>query len=346
MHRNNLQAFLENLPAKGAKIDLQDLWIAFSKAFPSYHGEGRQSRKVLNDLLNYLAEDGFRLPANKKKDYDHLGSPSLPKWIMRPVKEKKSPAFDPSAYIWSPELSFLASKSSLQAADRWLKLDQWFKANRNCTLPLIPMRERSYEIFRDEKALDSFRNAVAFKEGDISLETLRCFIVYAPMPTEFGPDGTEGKPALLVENHTTHWTVAEWNKQVGRYRCVVYGGGNKASAAWKWLEWKKAEYQFSEILYFGDIDVAGLDIALSARESIENFGNVSFSLDEDLYRLALGLAKGEGGVQTKNGKTAYKDATFAMLPDDLAQEIRKLFERARRIPQEIVTRQTLDSLVQ
>ena len=345
MHRNNLQAFLENLPVKGAKIALQDLWIAFSKAFPSYHGESRLSREVLNDLLDHLVQEGFRLPANKKKDYEHLGDPSLPKWVMRPIKEKKAPQFDPSTYIWSPELSFLASKSSLPGADRWFKLDQWFKANRNFTPPLIPMRERSYEIFRDEKELDSFRNTVAFKEGNISLEALRCFIVYAPMPTEFGPAGTEGKPALLVENHTTHWTLAEWNKEVGRYRCIVYGGGNKASAAWKWLEWKKVEYQYSEILYFGDIDVTGLDIALSARESIENFGNVSFSLDENLYRLALRLAKEEGGVQTGKGRTAYRDATFAMLPDDLAQAIRELFERECRIPQEIVTRQALDSLL-
>lgn len=115
MHRNNLQTFLESLPEKGAKIGLQDLWIAFSKAFPSYHGESRQSRKVLNDLLDSLAHEGFRLPSNKKKDYEHLGVPSLPKWIMRPVKKKKAPQFDPSIHIWSPELSFLASKSSFRA---------------------------------------------------------------------------------------------------------------------------------------------------------------------------------------------------------------------------------------
>nr|WP_320048774.1 Wadjet anti-phage system protein JetD domain-containing protein [uncultured Desulfuromonas sp.] len=328
-----IERYEEALPKEKTTIDLQTLWHIFGQCFPSEVGSGH-AREILDGLINHLQKNGYRLPATKKL-YDRSAVPHLPHWIKQPAKEK-STSFIPNKHLWAPELVFLGSCLHLQNHDAWLKIDQWLKQTKSKERHRIPLKERSYEIFRDEKILDSLRKTKPFQKKSITLDQLACFVIHEPLPTEIGPDFAAGKPALVIENPTTYWTIATWNKISGHYSCVIYGGGNKISAAWEWLVWKQEDFNYSEIRYFGDIDIAGFEIPLRVKESISAISELPFSLEVELYQLALQLEKGKVLPECK-GKKTTKMSLFSDFPDFIASEINKILQSGKRIPQEVVS---------
>lgn len=318
-------------------IPLPALWQAFGQLFPSEVGSVH-AREIMAELIESLQKKEFRLPVTPSK-YDRTAAQPLPLWVKRPAEAIKG-NFSPDKHLWAPELVFFGSQKHLLNHQIWLKIDQWLKQTNRSNRQPIPIKERSYEIFRDEKALDSLRKTKPFQEGLITLENLRCFVIYEPLPTEFGPESASGKPALIVENPTTHWTIANWNKTAGRYSCVIYGSGNKISAAWEWLLWKKDDYNYSEIKYFGDIDIVGFEIPLRVKKNIAALSNLSFSLDVDLYRLALQLEEGNLLPKCK-GKITTKMNLLSDFPDLVASKINEILLKGERIPQEVVSEEDL-----
>ncbi len=330
--------FLKTLPKKRVTIDLQTLWLTFGRCFPAEVGSG-QSREILSSLIEVMVENGYRLPSSNKKNYDRSAFPQLPFWIKQPEQEKQL-KFNPKNHLWAPELAFLASRTRLVNHELWLRVNFWLKDNRNRDIPFIPLRERSYQIFRDEKALDALRKTSPFLKKEITLEELRCFVVYEPLPTELGPPSAVGKSALIVENQTTHWSIAHWNRSSGRYACVVYGGGNKISAAWEWLVLKQQEFKYSEIKYFGDIDVTGFEIPQRVKKQITEISEIPFSLDVDLYSLLIQEEQGKIHLPSQ-GKTDVSSDLLEGLPSQLAGQLRKVLLVGNRIPQEAITQQIL-----
>lgn len=326
------------LPEDRVTIDLPVLWQAFGKSFPAEVGTG-DARELLAAILEALKLEGYRFPAGKKL-YDCSALPELPLWVKQPPKGKVQ-SFSPQKHLWSPELVFFASRSHLPNHEAWLAIDSWLKENRNKNLIALPLKERSYQIFGDEKALDSLKKTKPFINGLITLKTLKTFSVYEPLPTENGPPSEELRPALVVENHTTHWTLAEWNKKSGRYSHVVYGGGNRFSAGWEWLVSDLRDFRFSEIKYFGDIDKAGFDIANRSKASIERASGFSMSLDVDLYSLALDAS----GIVFGNGVEIEREHydLLSGLPDELAIKVEYLFAHKLRVPQEALNMDILNS---
>jgi len=339
---SDYKKFVEGLPDTKVKVPLEDLWLALERCFPAEMGSGR-GRGLLARLIERLEADGYRLPSRKGKgNYDHLDQPSIPRWIMRPASEAVE-KFRADKYLWAEELSFLSEQRHLQNHDAWLALDQWFKAKRNTPVSSAPLRERSYEIFRDEKALDRLRRTTPFLVGNISLKELHCFVVYEPLPTEHGPVSVQGGPALVVENQTTHWTISQWNKHAGRYACVIYGGGNKFSSAWEWIQWKLPELGISDVRYFGDLDVAGIEIFQRAAAGISAAEAFPFALEVELYRLVLNAERGKE-PPVSQGKTKVTNAHLSVFPEDMRQEIEEILSAGKRIPQETITREILSQL--
>ena len=343
LNNENYKYFKQNLPKDGLRIKIDILWRVFHDSRLDTPGS-LDSREVLLELIeNLVKQEGYQLPVGKHL-YDRAAYPPLPKWIKRPFFGKDK-TFAPRKHLWSSELIFLSARSHLHNHEDWLKLDQWFKKTRGIDKHNIPHRERSYEIFRDEKKLDNLRTTKPFKDGQISLEDLACYVVFEPLPIESGPPAALGMPALIVENSTTYWTVANWNKEVGRYSCVIYGSGNKVAAAKDWLVLKREEFEYIEIKYFGDIDATGIEIALRVKDSISDVGGLAFSFELDLYELALQLEEGKQLPKCK-GKKTIKKSLRPDFPISIASKIKKIISKGKRIPQEVVTEEVLAELVQ
>src|SRR5262249_226893 len=144
-----------------------------------------------------------------------------------------------------------------------LRIQQFF-ARGGRELPLVPIKERSLDIFGDEKRLDQLaRGSALFGEGRLTAESLRCFVVPEPLPWTAGPDRT--KPLLVIENAATWHSYCRWNSDRKLFSAVVYGCGNRfVDGAPSLKEIFAALGGPRRVLYFGDLDPQGLLIPQEA----------------------------------------------------------------------------------
>jgi len=177
---------------------------AVRQAFQHVHPElaaTPSSRGKLRELLDILQLDE-RIELPKGRDlWDVSALPALPRWVKLPRETVSAEKPDLRAIPWSPELRFLATTRVFVSLADLLKLQEFF-ARGGRERPLVPIKERSLEIFGDEKRLDRLaRGSALFGEGRLTPETLRCFIVPEPLPWTAGPNPSG--PTLVIENTAT-----------------------------------------------------------------------------------------------------------------------------------------------
>lgn len=106
--------------------------------------------------------------------------------------------------------------------------------------------------------------------GKLPLRTIGCFRVPQPLP--YRSIEAQGKPLLVVENHKTYWSMAEWNERVRRYVAVVYGDGENFRLTGRALAQAAEETNASSAEYFGDVDPKGLCIPIDFNHSCSDVG--------------------------------------------------------------------------
>ena len=177
---------------------------AVRQAFQHVHPElaaTPSSRGKLRELLDILQlDERIELPRGRDL-WDVSALPPLPRWVKLPRETVAAERPDLRAIPWSPELRFLATTRVFVSLADLLKLQEFF-ARGGRERPLVPIKERSLEIFGDEKRLDRLaRGSALFGEGRLTPETLRCFIVPEPLPWTAGPNPSG--PTLVIENTAT-----------------------------------------------------------------------------------------------------------------------------------------------
>ena len=177
---------------------------AVRQAFQHVHPElaaTPSARGKLRELLDILQLDE-RIELPKDRDlWDVSALPALPRWVKLPRETVSAEKPDLRAIPWSPELRFLATTRVFVSLADLLRLQEFF-ARGGRQRPLVPIKERSLEIFGDEKRLDRLaRGSALFGEGRLTPETLRCFIVPEPLPWTAGPNPSG--PTLVIENTAT-----------------------------------------------------------------------------------------------------------------------------------------------
>jgi hypothetical protein len=330
-----IDRFEQALPLDKHRIPIECLWEAMVKALPEKIAG--DSRQTLQALIAGIELRGFSLPKSKQL-FDHTAQPPLPKWVQQPEKanNNKKDLLDPKAYLWARELTFLAEGRRLPNYQQWQILDNWLKSGgRNA--PIVPVRERSFEIFNDEKLLDGFSKNQPFKQGHIALSVLRCVITPEPLAWEKGPSGSESKPCLVVENSATWRTLSLWNRDNGAYSSIVYGGGNKFSQTWQGLKLVREIAPFNLIHYFGDVDYEGLMIPFRAACDIQESLDISLILDNELYEtLRCAVPKNRW---CKSKQRTINDNLLNWLPNKLKDWLVEMIANGFRIPQEGLQRQ-------
>jgi len=328
--------FIGNLPHR-RRVTQELLWEAIRITFPK-QGTSENWRQKLKFMLDIFAAEGtISLPVGKNS-YDK-GNPPLPQWILRnDVKKPERERLD--HHLWAPELAFL-SESPLEADTDWLKVDAWLKAGgRHANF--IPQKERSLNIFGDEKRLDIFLRKTPFRSGLLSRDTLRCYYVPEPICCTHGPPDSKDKLGLVVENATTFSSLCEFNRSAGRYAFIAYGGGNSFLSTVEGLMMTLNEYGHRKVLYFGDLDWDGLQIMLGARNKLRLEG-FELEADEWLYRLLV--EKGRGKEFKAARHREIPSEMRRIIPLDLVDEIVTLIAAGLRLPQELVGKMVLTKLL-
>ena len=319
------------------RIRLDNLLKAFRQAFPHHEGD-LEARRRLAALLRELADEGIlRLPkATNRRAYDHAERIALPRYISRLDLPRPLPS---QSRMWRPELAF-ADNMAESCQDALGAIQNWLRNGGSTAMP-IALRERSIEIFGDEKYLDGLLGTQLFSPGRLSLDLLRCYLPYVPICVETIEPAGVRRPLLALENLTTFDTLRRWNEEHRRYAGVAFGGGTAFVSSCRSLSTYLARDGCSgQLLYFGDVDPTGLWIPVrAARES-----GIPIQADESLYGLLFRVAERKPVVQ---GDSIVCEMTILdWLPSSLRKKAAQSFESGRRLPQELISLPDLRGLSQ
>lgn len=245
-------------------------------------------------------------------------------------RERPGAGLDPTSVAWEPELAFLRNARAGVAVEDFAALNR-FLVEGGRGREVVPLKERSLEIFGDEKRFDALLATAPFREGRVRASLWRCAVVAEPLGWRRGPHANG--PVLVIENASTWDSFARWNAVVGRWSAVVYGKG---------LVFADAVERMAEIFtelggprpveYFGDLDPPGVEIPWRASRKAVAAGLPAVTPSGWCYRRLLEAGKDREG--TWEGEPVRGEALGWL--GDLAEPARVLFERHARLAQEHV----------
>ena len=324
-----MSSFEDELRALGKRrVGLPELRAAWLRAHPeALHAP--DLRRLLLDALRTLEREGIAdLP---KRGWDTSGSPALPRTAtLRDAAPEQCPRMP---HAWLPALAFAADerhpvrRSDLQAINAFLV------SVRGRESILVPTRERSLQIFGNEKRLDDLRKGeLALFEGRVTLDDLRCYPVAPPLPHDMPPKRVPGRPILVLENYHSYDSFCRWNREAALYAAIAYGGGNAFRQGAGNLDELIDRAQATGAMYLGDLDPSGVRILIGVNRRRQADGQPTLQPHRKLYRwlLAHGRRRPLEKAPTEELVGSLRDAFTA----DLANTLIALWSGGQRIPQE------------
>jgi hypothetical protein len=319
------------------RIPLERLWQLHATVDPGATG-GQVRRERLAAALQQLASQGKLRPAAASDGR----TPPLPRFVtlQRPDRPRWPP---PRNVAWHHRLAFLA-RASAQASPSQLKaferINQFLKEGGE-QRPIVPVQERSIELFDDEKYLNRLLDSALFRHAEWLLGLLRCYQATAPLAYERIASG-DGKPdagALVAENTATFHSLvralreqAQARRGTGPVGLVVYGEGRHFDAAAPYLG--QLQPPHTPVWYFGDLDAKGLATPQLASQRLLAAGLAPVRPAVSLYRLLL--TYGRPRPARRPPPPAAVPGLVEWLPPDLRESVGKVLADGNRLAQEAV----------
>ena len=236
---------------------------------------------------------------------------------------------------WHPWLAErITGPVTAQVKERLQLLNAYLFRQTERGKPLFPgmlgHRERSLLIFGDEKALDSMP-ASGWKHVPLTLADMGAIRRAPPLPYE--TSGRSDLPAVIVENSDVYYRLCQINREQTRWSLVIYGSGNKVSGQAERVSQLLESEQVTQLLYFGDLDVAGLKIAHQLRCKLLDDYGISLQLDKWLYDELIHnrLITPEGNA---NNERFDFETLCEWMPRFVIHEMKALLAGHQRLPQE------------
>jgi hypothetical protein len=236
-------------------------------------------------------------------------------------------------FPWQPELSFL-HEARLNLSFAELRQVNQFIKDRGRERPIVPIKERSLQIFGDEKRLDTLLSSALFRPDRLDLaKDLLCEIIGVPLAWKRGPSAASLQPVIAIENAATWHTYCRWNEERNLFSAVVYGDGNRFVDGIRYLRDLFTELGGPRcVLYFGDLDPRGLVIPQEASGRARAVGLPPIEPHLWSYRQLLTL--GVGCSQPWKGE--QPSSTLCDWLGSCAEPTRQLFAAGHRLAQEHV----------
>lgn len=299
-------------------------------------------RSRLAEAVAELAGSGLAsLPSPRARSWDRASTPPVPDWVLRPSPDGPEPT-PRVTVVWDAKLAFAArmdANGDLSTGERDLlvAVNDWL---RDVPDPIVvPVRERSWEILQDEKALERARRGRLFGPGRLTDRLLAIEPAFAPVDTTrhgLNP----GWVVLIVENWTTYRTLGWAAQRSGWSGTVLWGAGNQVTsrveAAADVID------QPQQVRYFGDVDVIGLRLARDVTATCVTVGWPAPAPAVGLYRLLLDSGDPIPAGGRARQVPGWMEAWLADWFGDRALAVKAADMAARgRLPQEAVGRVAL-----
>ena len=316
-----------------SKTDLENIFAVFSD-------------EELFEIISVLSEQQILFPIKSSKTNGNRLYPiylkykvSLPQDTYEAELKEISalhPLLQSNGYLQSKPEEYKKYRFLLQKLDRYL-----FCRSENTIS--ISRKERSFEIFDEEKALDDKTFCALLERIGITADTLTIYDTPECCFNDYIPNRKAHMTLLICENKDIWFNIRRMmfeNNATNIFDIhidgVVYGCGNKVSgmgALTTYTEFIGSEVKY---LYWGDIDRAGLNIYLSA---VRANPNIDIKLFVPAYEEMLRLAQTRNIPDSDDERNRIED--YSQIFDFVDQNLRNLFEQSiqnnKRIPQEIIT---------
>ena len=326
-----MPTFKEALFALGKRrIGLTDLRDAYLHAHPDALNAPNLRQLLLKALRTLERNEVVDLPASGRS-WDKSGSPALPRTAsLRDVAHSRRL---PEAQAWLPELSFAADeRHPIRRADL-RAINAFLVFARHKSLSPVPTRERSLQIFGNEKRLDAIRKGEpTLFEGRISLDDLHCYPVAPPLPFETPGSPSAGQPILVLENYHSYDSFRRWNRESELYAAIAYGGGNAFRQGAGNLDELTVRTGADGALYVGDLDPPGIDILIGVNHRRRAEGRNLVKPHRGLYGWLL--AHGCRRPLNKAPRAGLATRLREVFPADIACALDELWAEGQSIPQE------------
>jgi hypothetical protein len=320
-----MSEFLARLQASLRKrIQLDELKRHYYSLYPDVQNSPERGSRLLAELQLLAGAGHITLPA--AASWERAGAPPLPTFVQLVREEVSKPQDDFSDVAWAPELGFWHQLKPAQLSAARCIND--FLLQRRGSLRPVPIKERSLQIFGDEKRLDAMRTGDTLFTGRLALSTLGAFQV--PLPLPYRQADAPGRPVLVVENHNSFWSFGEWNQESKQYAAVVYGSGEAFRSTGAALGQVLREVHGSGALYLGDLDVKGVRIPAEFNAAPRGDSpQVQPAIELYAWLLANGARREK--VECKEGSRAQAEA---WLGPELGGQLCAVWQEGRWIPQE------------
>ena len=227
------------------------------------------------------------------------------------------------------------------------RLNAWLFSHMDSPIP-ISRKERSFEIFGEEKQLEDPSFVSLLKRLGVTPDCLSYYDTPEYCFNDYIPKRKECMVLLILENKDIWFNIRRRMYEDGameilgtRIDGAVYGAGNRVSEAGALSEYTRfMGAKTVKYLYWGDIDRAGLDIFQSLSK---NNPEIDIRLFVPAYAEMLRLSKACEIPDSNDHRERmgnYEDI-YALFSDEDKNQMIKLIENNKRLPQEIINYESL-----
>ena len=346
---NRLHRFLTELQTElRIQVDHAHLWKSFATVFPQ-HPQGAEGRRWLMTALRVLEDQGhLRLPVAHGKRWDRSSAVAVPLSVdlVRPVLAERNS--DWRTFPWHRSLQWVLQCRSLTADQvSFLRKAHNGLVNGDFTEP-ASFKYRSLQLTGHEKRLGSLVKSQLFGSGRLTLEAIGCEPDVLPLTWE----AVSNRRKLIIFENAGAFMVglrvlrSMQNPPYGR---VAYGCGLDVLKAAAYL--RITDLEVDEIEYVGDLDIKGLEIAVSLRKVMERLGLPTLQpatvLHTAMLRSAAQLGSPDGWPAIETPSHIPREDLLAFLAEQLRGPAQLILAGGRRIPEEVLGhREMLDALAQ
>ncbi len=210
---------------------------------------------------------------------------------------------------------------------------------------LAPLMYRSLELTGHEKRLKALTKTVLFEEGRLSLDLLGCIPRIPPLVTETICDRAI---AIVFENVESFQVARNVLTTMPNppYGIVAYGAGRSFQQSI--LNFGAMNRSIERIEYVGDLDRAGLSIAMAATKTAleQGFPPVmpARGIHQAMIQASRHFGHSLGLLNEKQDSDKNDEVIITWLPADIRQEVLIILRARRKIPEEILSHDEMQEL--
>lgn len=299
------------------------------------------------EILSFVTE-GKLVPMKSSGTNGNLRNPLYKKYSIVTEKEDHSatiseikklhPKLVANGYLLRKPEAFEKNQDELTAISRFLQ--------DNSEKCYISRRERSFQLFGEEKYLDnniSLMQSIGLTENDLKFYTTpeQCF-------SDYIPQRKENMTLLICENKDIWFNIRRLMAEGSCYEFfgvhidgVIYGQGNDVTGKGKFSSYARFLNSGKlSLLYCGDIDRAGFDIFYRLCKEAAEF---DIELFAPIYKKMLEFADVSSLPESddKRGKDIETDGLRELFSDEEIEKINDVLSSDKRLPQEIINYEVL-----